>query len=44
MKEIISISVKAARADVVNVRADVLAVGVFADSKANVLCDALDKK
>ena len=44
-KKIISITVKTKAADVIAVKSDILAVGVFADSKKpGALCKAIDKK
>jgi len=45
VKELMNVSVKAARGDVVKVKTDLLAVGVFSDSKqANRQCIDIDKK
>jgi len=43
-KQMIKIDVKAAKADVVKLKADVLALGVFSDVKNSEILDTLDKK
>ncbi|MCK5563860.1 MAG: leucyl aminopeptidase [Planctomycetes bacterium] len=43
-KEIINVTVTARKANAIEVKADVLAVGVFSDDKTNKLCKAIDKK
>ena len=44
-KEIIAITVKAGKVDLIESKTDLLAVGVFSDwKKAGKLCDAIDKR
>ena len=43
-KEIISVTVKAQKADPVAAKSDLLAIGVFSDVKKDKLCEAIDKK
>jgi leucyl aminopeptidase len=43
-KEIISVTVKAQKADPIAAKSDLLAVGVFSDAKRDRLCDALDER
>ena len=43
-KEIISVTVRAQKADPVAAKSDLLAVGVFSDVKKDKLCEAIDKK
>jgi len=43
-KEIISVTVKAQKADPVAAKADLLAVGVFSDTKRDRLCEAIDRR
>jgi leucyl aminopeptidase len=43
-KEIISVTVKAQKADPIAVKSDLLVVGVFSDTKRDRLCEAIDKR
>jgi len=43
-KEIISVTVKAQKADPIAVKSDLLAVGVFSDTKRDRLCEAIDRR
>ena len=43
-KEIISVTVKAQKADPITAKSDLLAVGVFSDAKRDRLCEAIDKR
>lgn len=44
VRDIISISVAARKGDVLRVKSDILAIGVFSDGKKSALCKSLDKK
>ncbi|RKY10531.1 MAG: leucyl aminopeptidase [Planctomycetota bacterium] len=43
-KEIISVTVKAQKADPITAKSDLLAVGVFSDAKRDRLCEAIDER